>query len=36
MEADEIKLITEIDQRARSNTKRLDRLEERQDNLEFL
>lgn len=36
MDADEIKLVTEIDQRCKSNTKRLDRLEARQDNLEKL
>ena len=36
MEEKDIKLITEIDQRSRSNTKRLDRMELRQDNLEKL
>jgi len=36
MEEKDIKLITEIDQRSRSNTKRLDRMEQRQDNLEKL
>lgn len=36
MEAAEIKLIAEIDQRSRSNTKRLDRLEARQNDLEML
>jgi len=36
MENEEIRLLTEIDQRSRSNTKRLDRLERRQDSLEKL
>jgi len=34
METEEIKTLTEVEQRARSNTRRIDRLEERLDKLE--
>lgn len=36
MEAEDIKLVTEIEQRAKSNTRRIDRLEERLDKLDLL
>ena len=35
-DTDIIKALTEIEQRSKSNTKRIDRLEQRQDNIEAL